>query len=57
METLHILRSEPDEQTLLLLKAMSEHGEFTIVPLTRGEIDYDRLLTNIFSCARVITWW
>lgn len=56
MSTLHILRSEPDEQVRELIRAVtgSDDGQ---VALHRGDIDYDGLVDALFSHDRIISWW
>ena len=56
MSTLHILRSEPDEQVLELIQGLSP-GEITTVALYDDVTDYDDLIADIFSNDNAICWW
>lgn len=57
MKVLHILRSEPNEITECLMKNMAEEKDSTIVSLHDGEVDWDKLVDDIFSHDRVTCWW
>ena len=56
MATLHILRSEPDERVLELIRMISPDDSMQI-PLYEETVDYDRLIDALFSHDRVICWW
>ena len=57
MKTLHILRSEPTPMTQDFIQATSAGAQDKQFVLYRDEIDYDRLVSEIFSSERVICWW
>ncbi len=59
MRLLHILKSEPDEDTRTLMGILSEgEGEETnILCLYEEDADYERLIDMIFEHDRVISWW
>ena len=57
MKTLHILRSEPTSMTRDFIQATSKAGENEKFPFYGEDIDYDRLVNEIFSSDRVICWW
>jgi hypothetical protein len=57
MNTLHLLRSEPDEWVRKLMKELSPDQEVREFPLHHGEVDYDELVIEIFKSDRVIAWW
>ncbi len=57
MKTLHILRSELTPMTLKFVQTTSNHGENGQFKLYQEDIDYDRLMNEIFSSDRVICWW
>jgi hypothetical protein len=57
MTTLHILRSEPDEMVRLFIEQISRGEQSLESPLYQGEVDYDRLVEDIFKSDRVISWW
>jgi len=56
MTTLHILRSEPDDQVRELIRATTT-GRCCRIDLYGEAIDYDRLVDDLFSHDRVISWW
>lgn len=57
MKILHILRSEPDQMTRNLIQQSFEDAQNTEVPLYQENVNYDKLVTDIFSCDKVISWW
>ena len=57
MKILHILKSEPDENTRRLMKILSEGNETSEFPLYGQSVDYDRFLDLVFENDRVISWW
>lgn len=58
MKILHILRSEPDETVERLIGNMSdEDDEITVKSLYKKEIDWDRLVDDIFSHEKIVCWW
>ena len=59
MKMLHILKNEPDDNTITLKGILSEAKETTDFPLYEGEPDYGKLIDLIFEhdCDKVITWW
>ncbi len=56
MSTLHILRSEPDERVRELIRAITA-GEIEQVALYEELVDYDQLISALFSHDRIISWW
>ncbi|MBU0545366.1 MAG: hypothetical protein KKH97_08520 [Proteobacteria bacterium] len=57
MKTLHILRSEPTTMTQNFIQATSADGGNEQVKLYQENIDYNRLVHEIFISDRVICWW
>ena len=57
MKILHILRSEPDDQTREFIRSMSDEEEATEVKLYAGNVDYEALVGLIFSHDKVVSWW
>jgi hypothetical protein len=57
MKLLHIFRSKPTEEVLNLVKTLSEGEEANTVSLYEGEINYAKLVEDIFSHDKVISWW
>jgi hypothetical protein len=56
VRTLHILRSEPDEQVGELIRAITA-GEIEQVALYEEVVDYDQLVAAMFGHDRIISWW
>jgi hypothetical protein len=57
MKILHIFRSQPTEQVLALVKILSEGDESDRFPLYEGKVDYAKLVDDIFSHDKVVSWW
>jgi len=57
VKILHILRSEPDEMVRMFIREISQGEDSVEIPLYRGEVDYDRVVEDIFDSDRVISWW
>jgi phospholipid N-methyltransferase len=57
MNLLHILKSEPDDNTKRLMRILSEGHETSQVSLYEGDPDYERLIDQIFENDKVISWW
>ncbi|MBS3756388.1 MAG: hypothetical protein KGY56_11890 [Desulfobacterales bacterium] len=58
MKILHILRSEPDETVERLIGGMYEQDdETTVKSLYKKEIDWERLVDDIFSHEKIVCWW
>jgi hypothetical protein len=57
MKLLHILKSEPDENTRRLIENLSAGEDSEFFSLYEGDVDYDKLLDLIFEYDRVISWW
>lgn len=56
MTTLHVLRSQPDDQVRELIEALVPGSITTIAPSDQP-IDFDQLVAAIFRHDRVIFWW
>ena len=56
MTTLHIFRTEPDEQVRELVREITP-DETTQIALYEEIIDYDQLVSAIFSYDRIVSWW
>jgi hypothetical protein len=59
---LHILKSEPDETVAGLIEALSEGQGVSVVSLfedqiTGNDVNWSRLVDDIFSHDRIICWW
>ena len=57
MKLLHILKSEPDDNTKTLIRILSEGHETRRVTLYEGDQDYKQLIDQIFENDKVISWW
>jgi hypothetical protein len=57
VKLLHILKSEPDENTKTLIAILSEGEQSSVFPLYDAEVDYDNLVYLLFQYDKVITWW
>ena len=57
MKSLHILKSEPDQNTNLLKDILSGDEESETFSLYGADPDYEKLIDLIFEYDRVITWW
>jgi hypothetical protein len=57
MKLLHILKSDPDENTRTLMEILSEGEEATEFSLYEDAADYGKLIDMIFEHDKVITWW
>lgn len=56
MTTLHIFRNEPDEQVRELIQAITP-GEIREAVLYHEVVDYDQLVSAMFTHDRIISWW
>lgn len=56
MDVLHILRSEPDETTRILIQNISGDQAKTL-PLYTDDVDWDKVVDQIFAHTKVISWW
>ena len=57
MKLLHILKSDPDENTRTFIEILSEGEEATEFSLYEEAADYEKLIDMIFEHDKVITWW
>jgi len=54
--TLHMLRSRPDHQVIALIRAISPTLLSTIALYEEG-VDYDQVISALFTHDRVVCWW
>ena len=54
--TLHILKTKPDNTTMALITALGGNEEETLVKID-DSTDYEKLIDMIFEHDRVICWW
>ncbi len=57
MKMLQLFKSEPTVDVQKLADILSEGNEATRFNLYEGAVDYDRLIEQIFSNEKVISWW
>jgi hypothetical protein len=57
MKILNLFRSAPSDLVKLLTAGMSSGDQLTEVPLYKGNVDYAKLVKQIFESDRVICWW
>ena len=58
MKILHILKNPPDETIERLIDAMNDENDETAVePLFKADINWERLVDDIFAHDKVICWW
>lgn len=56
METLHLLRSEPDDEVRELIRGIGA-DDASILPLFGDAVDYAQVVAAMFEHDRVISWW
>ena len=56
MKILHILKRPPDESTKKIIDTQRAGNDVTIVDLTKGGVDYGKLVADVFGSDRVFTW-
>ena len=56
MTTLHIFRNEPDDQVRELVREITP-DETTQIALYDEIVDYDQLVSAIFTHDRIGSWW
>ncbi len=57
MKILHIFRTEPDETVENIVKATTNGDESKVLELYKGDIDWSRVVDDIFSHEKIISWW
>jgi len=57
MKILHIFRSEPDETVQKIVKSTTNGDESKVTELYQDNIDWSRLVDDIFSHQKVVSWW
>ncbi len=57
MKVLHILRTEPDDTVRICLEAFSTEDAGNVAALYKDDVDWSRLVDDIFSHDKVICWW
>jgi hypothetical protein len=59
MKILHILKTEPDNNTKALMTALGEPQgkETTVFTLFDERADYEKLIDLIFQHEKIFSWW
>jgi hypothetical protein len=57
MRILHLLRTEPGTAVEKFIECFSDEEECAVKILYQDNIDWDRLVDDIFSYDKVICWW
>ena len=57
MKVLHILRTEPDETVERLIETISGEEGVTVEALYQENVDWSRLVDDIFAYDKIICWW
>ncbi len=57
MKVLQIFRTEPDENVQKLSEFVSGENEAAVAVLYQGEVDWSKLVDDIFAHDKVICWW
>ena len=59
MKILHILKTEPDSNTKILMASLgeSQSKETSVFALHDEQADYEKLIDLIFEHDKIISWW
>ena len=57
MKVLHLLRTEPSKTVERLIECFCNEEECAVEILYNGDVDWNRLVDDIFLYDRVISWW
>lgn len=57
MKVLQIFRSEPDEMVKQLSDAFVKTSDSSSVRLFEGNVDWSKLVDDIFDHDKVVCWW
>ncbi len=57
MKVLQILRTEPDDTVQNLRELVSMENDASAVLLYQSEVDWPKLVDDIFAHDKVICWW
>jgi hypothetical protein len=57
MKTLHILKTEPDNNTRALIDSISQGEESAIFRIYDENVDYEKLIELIFEYDKTVSWW
>lgn len=57
MKVLQIFRTEPDDTVQNLSELVSMENDASAALLYQGEVDWPKLVDDIFAHDKVICWW
>jgi hypothetical protein len=57
MKTLHILKTEPGNNTKVLMDSISQGQETIVFKLYDEDADYEKLIDLIFEYDKTASWW
>ncbi len=57
MKLLNIFRSEPDDTVKTLCESLSGKNQCDEIRLYEGDVDWEKLVDDIFSHDKVVCWW
>ena len=57
MRTLHLLRTEPSITVEKFIEFFVDEEECAVESLYKNNVDWNRLVDDIFSYDKVICWW
>ena len=57
MKILHIYRSKPDETVARIVKTTTNGDQSKVAEIYKEDIDWYRLVDDIFHHEKVICWW
>ena len=57
MKILHIMKTEPDNNTRELIDSMSQGEESTVFKMYGENVDYEKLIDLIFENDKTVSWW
>ncbi len=56
VKILHILKSAPDASVRKIIEIQAAGNQSTVVDLTKGSVDYDKLIADVFAHDKVFCW-
>jgi len=56
MKVLYILKTSPDASTRKIIEVQSVGNQVTTIDLTKGDVSYDKLVSDVFNHDKVICW-
>ncbi len=56
MKILHIMKKPADDSTKKIIEAQKAGNEVKIVELHKGNVDYAKLVSDVFSHDKVFSW-